>query len=99
MINVTREELDASYVEAERRFRAGEQYSISTHIGEDISIGYGELDRLGFWEFPLHEGWGFDADGKYKYAGIAFDEIHARENFGEYYQDRLTKSPAYPKAE
>jgi hypothetical protein len=36
-----------------RRFLAGEQVGASTNIAEEPSYGYGRLDGLGFWEFPV----------------------------------------------
>lgn len=51
------------YKEGLKRCHEGERYSISYHIGEGLSVGYGELDDYGFWEFPLFEDCGTHING------------------------------------
>ena len=36
-----------------KRWEAGECPSFSKNIYEELTCGYGELDRYGDWEFPL----------------------------------------------
>lgn len=48
------EEEDKATAEGLRRFLNGEQWSCSTFIDEvTTTYGYGKLDELGCWEFPL----------------------------------------------
>lgn len=50
------EEEDESTAEGLRRFLIGEEWSCSTFIdGVTPTYGYGRLDELGCWEYPLPE--------------------------------------------
>jgi hypothetical protein len=35
------------------RWSRGEKFGVSTSIVDELTYGYGKLDELGFWEFPL----------------------------------------------
>lgn len=52
---------DKFEIEAIRRFESGENPQISTGICESVTMGYGDLDEWGYWEFSLpskfHPGW------------------------------------------
>lgn len=39
--------------EAKKRYDRGDTLQFSTGIDERMTYGYGELDKWGFWEFPL----------------------------------------------
>jgi hypothetical protein len=45
--------IEDAYLEAIRRFESGEKPGFSTGICESLTCGYGTLDDLGYWEFPL----------------------------------------------
>ncbi len=47
-------ELEAG-VEGVRRLLSGEQVGVSTGIDGSTTYGYGDLDDLGFWQFPVPE--------------------------------------------
>lgn len=40
--------------EALRRWNEGQKPGFSTGICESLTCGYGHLDHLGYWEFPLY---------------------------------------------
>lgn len=40
--------------EAEQRWARGELPFFSTNILDQLTCGYGALDDMGFWQFPLH---------------------------------------------
>jgi hypothetical protein len=42
--------------EAMRRFIAGEEYSLSHNIADELTAGYGDCDANGFWQFQLPSG-------------------------------------------
>lgn len=41
--------------EAIRRLLEGQQPKFSSDIADQLTAGYGKLDELGCWEFPLPE--------------------------------------------
>lgn len=47
-------DLDRSNSKARELFQQGKRPSFSHDITGELSVGYGFLDDLGFWQFPLH---------------------------------------------
>lgn len=39
--------------EAKRRYASGEKPTFSTGVCGSLTCGYGNLDSLGYWEYPL----------------------------------------------
>lgn len=51
---LTEEQIAINEAIAIERFNKGEKPTYSTGICDNITCGYGELDQLGYWEFPLY---------------------------------------------
>ena len=45
--------LCAAHKEAIRLFKSGEKPCYSTGVCDQLTCGYGVLDKYGYWEFPL----------------------------------------------
>jgi hypothetical protein len=44
------------FIEGLRRYRAGEQLKFSSDVAGDPTWGYGDLDTLGYWQYPVPYG-------------------------------------------
>lgn len=53
---MSEENLIAARAKAKEMLASGKKPKCSTGIHGYITYGYGDLDELGFWEFPLPDG-------------------------------------------
>jgi len=47
-------DIQLSHEEAIKRYNKGIKPIYSHNIAEEVNCGYGELDEMGIWEFPLY---------------------------------------------
>lgn len=52
--DIRHEIAEAKEAEAKRRYAAGEKPMVSIGICGSLTCGYGNLDSLGYWEYPLY---------------------------------------------